>query len=137
MRLAEARIAASTVPVELAGLTGEELDLPSDSADAIVSTWTMCTIPDLPGALAELRRVLKPGGRLHFVEHGHAPDPDVARWQARLEPVQKRLAGGCHLSRRIPEQLAAAGFTVDSLDTYYVEGEPRPFGYTFEGTATS
>jgi ubiquinone/menaquinone biosynthesis C-methylase UbiE len=137
MRLAEERIAASTVPVELAGLTGEELDLPSDSADAIVSTWTMCTIPDLPGALAELRRVLKPGGRLHFVEHGHAPDPDVARWQARLEPVQKRLAGGCHLSRRIPDQLAAAGFTVDSLDTYYVEGEPRPFGYTFEGTATS
>ena len=135
MRLAEPRIANTTVPVELAGLTGERLDLPSEAADAVLSTWTLCTIPDLAAALAEMRRVLKPGGRFHFVEHGHAPDPGVARWQERLEPLNKRLAGGCHLTRRIPELVEAAGFTVDSLDTYYFKAEPKIFGHTFEGRA--
>ena len=82
-----------------------------------------------------MRRVLKPGGALHFVEHGHAPDPNVERWQRRLEPLNKRLAGGCHLTRRIPELIERAGFVIEQLDTYYLKGEPKAFGYTFEGRA--
>ena len=136
MRLAEPRIASSPVPVELGGLTGERLDLPSEQFDAVLSTWTLCTIPDLASALAELRRVLKPGGAFLFVEHGHAPDASVARWQSRLEPINKRLAGGCHLTRRIPDAIQDAGFSIEELDAYYFEGEPKPFGYTFEGRAT-
>jgi ubiquinone/menaquinone biosynthesis C-methylase UbiE len=135
MRLAGPRIARSQVAVELGGLTGEHLDLPSDQFDAVLSTWTLCTIPDLETALGELRRVLKPGGAFHFVEHGHAPDAAVARWQARLEPLNKRLAGGCHLTRHIPEMIEHAGFHVEQIDSYYFKGEPKPFGYTFEGRA--
>jgi len=136
IRLAEPRIAQSPVPVEMAGLTGERLDLPSESFDAVLSTWTLCTIPNLSAALAEMYRVLKPGGSLHFVEHGHAPDPSVARWQERIEPINKALAGGCHLTRRIAADIEAAGFAVNGLDTYYFKGEPRVFGYTFEGRAS-
>ena len=135
MQLAEVRIARSDVSVTLAGLTGEHLDLPSEEFDAVLSTWTLCTIPDLTAALQELRRVLKPGGAFHFVEHGHAPDTKTARWQQRLEPLHKRLAGGCHLTRRIPEYIENAGFRIEHLDTYYFDGEPKPFGYTFEGRA--
>ncbi len=135
MQLAEVRIARSDVSVTLAGLTGEHLDIPSEEFDAVLSTWTLCTIPDLTAALQELRRVLKPGGAFHFVEHGHAPDTKTARWQQRLEPLNKRLAGGCHLTRRIPEYIENAGFRIEHLDTYYFDGEPKPFGYTFEGRA--
>src|SRR6266853_3714994 len=105
MRIAEPRIARSSTTVELAGLNGEQLDLPSEAFDAVLSTWTLCTIPDLTAALAELRRVLKPGGSFHFVEHGHAPDPKIAHWQERIEPMNKRLAGGCHLTRHISENI--------------------------------
>ena len=135
MRIAEPRINRTPVRVELAGLTGERLDLPSESFDAVLSTWTLCTIPDLENALEEIRRVLKPDGSFHFVEHGHAPDERVAEWQRRLEPLNKRLAGGCHLTRRISDSIEEAGFTLDQLDTYYFKGEPKPFGYTFEGRA--
>jgi SAM-dependent methyltransferase len=135
MRIAEPRIARSSVPVESAGLTGEHLDLESDSYDAVLSTWTLCTIPNLAAALSEIRRVLKPGAALHFVEHGHAPDRKVERWQRRIEPMNKRLAGGCHLTRKIPDLIEQAGFVVEQLETYYFEGEPKPFGYTFEGRA--
>ncbi len=135
MQLAEERIARSNVPVELAGLTGEHLDLPSETFDAVLSTWTLCTIPNLEAALEEIRRVLKPGGTFHFVEHGHAPDATTARRQRRIEPLNKKLAGGCHLTRRVPEFLDQAGFRIEHLDTYYFEGEPKPFGYTFEGRA--
>lgn len=136
MRLARDRIARSGVSVELAGLTGERLDLPSESVDAVLSTWTLCTIPNLVAALGEMRRVLKPGGTFHFVEHGHAPNPTTARWQRRIEPLNKKIAGGCHLTRRIPEFLERSGFQIDHLDEYYFEGEPKPFGYTFEGRAS-
>ena len=135
MRIAEPRIAKTSVPVEYGGLTGERLDMPSAEFDAVLSTWTLCTISNLQGVLAEMRRVLKPGGAFHFVEHGHAPDESVARWQERLEPLNKRLAGGCHLTRRIPESIEKAGFTLDQLDTYYFKGEPKVFGHTFEGRA--
>jgi ubiquinone/menaquinone biosynthesis C-methylase UbiE len=137
MRIAEPRIERSSVPVEYGGLTGERLDLPSGEFDAVLSTWTLCTIPDMDAALAELRRVLKPGGAFHFVEHGHAPDENVARLQRRLEPLHKRYAGGCHLTRRISESIESAGFEVDQLETYYFPGEPKSVGYTYEGRAVS
>ena len=135
MRIAAPRIARSSVRVEPAGLDGERLELESEACATVLSTWTLCTIPDLAAALGEMRRVLKPGGALHFVEHGHAPDPKVERWQRRLEPLNKRLAGGCHLTRRIPELIERAGFVIEQLDTYYFKGEPKAFGYTFEGRA--
>ena len=135
MRIAQPRLAGIPAKVDLAGLTGEKLDLRSEGFDAALSTWTLCTIPNVDAALAEIRRVLRPGGRLHFVEHGHAPDTGIARWQARIEPPWKLVAGGCHLTRPIAELIERAGFRVDELDTYYMKGEPRPFGYTYEGVA--
>jgi ubiquinone/menaquinone biosynthesis C-methylase UbiE len=135
MRIAEPRIAESSTPVEMGGLDGQRLDLPSEQFDAALSTWTLCTIPDLDAALAEVRRVLRPGGAFHFVEHGHSPDADVERWQQRLEPLNKRLLGGCHLTRQIDEEIESAGFGIEKLDTYYAKGDPKPFGYTFEGRA--
>ena len=137
MHIAEARITKSSVPVEYGGLTGERLELPSGAFDAVLSTWTLCTIPNMDTALEEIRRVLKPGGSFHFVEHGHAPDKNVARWQERLEPMNKRLAGGCHLTRHMSEAIEGAGFEIETIDTYYFKGEPKPMGYTYEGRAVS
>jgi ubiquinone/menaquinone biosynthesis C-methylase UbiE len=136
MRIAEPRIAAAAAKVELAGLNGETLDLPTGEFDAALSTWTLCSIPNVDAALSEIRRVLKPEGKLHFVEHGRAPDASVARWQARIEPPWKHLAGGCHLTRPISELIERAGFRIDGLHPYYMAGEPKLFGYTFEGVAT-
>ena len=127
----------SRAPVKLAGLTGERLDLPSEEFDSALSTWTLCTIPDLAAALSEVRRVLKPGGSFHFVEHGLAPDAKVERWQHRLEPLNKRLAGGCHLTRHISEDIEKAGFDIEKIETYYFKREPKPIGYTYEGRAVS
>jgi ubiquinone/menaquinone biosynthesis C-methylase UbiE len=135
MRLAEPRLEACEASVEAAGLTGEHLDLPSEQFDAVLSTWTLCTIPDITAALGETRRVLKPDGVFHFVEHGHSPDASIAHWQERLEPLNKRLLGGCHLTRRIAEDIERAGFVLEQLDNYYTKGAPKPFGYTFEGRA--
>jgi ubiquinone/menaquinone biosynthesis C-methylase UbiE len=137
VRIAEPRIAKSSVPIEYGGLTGEHLDLPSGKFDAALSTWTLCTIPNLDAALAEIRRVLKPGASFHFIEHGHTPDAGVARWQARIEPIWKPLAGGCHLTRHISEHIERAGFKIEKIETYYFKGEPKPMGYTYEGGAIS
>jgi ubiquinone/menaquinone biosynthesis C-methylase UbiE len=136
-KLAAERVAASSVPVERSGLDGTSLPFPDDTFDAALSTWTMCTIPDIDQALAELRRVLKPGGTLHFVEHGLAPDEKVQRWQHRLDPVQKRLFGGCHLSRRIVPMITGAGFTVDDVDVFYEEGAPKFLAADSLGVAVS
>jgi SAM-dependent methyltransferase len=137
MKLAQSRIASAPAPVEYGGLTGEHLELPTAEFDSVLSTWTLCTIPNMGAALAEIRRVLKPGGSFHFIEHGHAPDERVARIQARLEPLNKRLAGGCHLTRRIPDDIERAGFDIQKIDTYYFRGEPKPMGFTYEGRAVS
>ncbi len=134
-RMASARVAAISVPVHRVGLDGQSLPLDDDSVDVALSTWTLCTIPDAGVALAEVGRVLRPGGRLHFVEHGLSPEQGVARWQHRLDPIQKRLAGGCHLSRPIADLLTGSGFTIERLDHAYEKGAPKPFGYLYEGLA--
>ena len=133
--LASARIAASSVPIEHVGLDGKDLPLEDESVDCVLSMWTLCTIPDVHRALTEARRVLRPGGTIHFVEHGRAPDERVARWQDRLTPLQRRLFGGCHLNRPIDRLVADAGFQLMRLDTHYVKG-PKPFGYMYEGLGT-
>jgi len=133
-KLASRRLAVSPVPVEFAGLDGEQLPWDDARFDHVLITWTLCTIPDPGRALAEIRRVLRPGGALHFAEHGRSPDPAVARWQDRLTPVQRRLAGGCHLGRPIGQLIAASGLKVLRMDNYYLQG-PRALGYTFEGRA--
>ncbi len=135
-RLAARRIAAGSTPVRRAGLDGQLLPFEDASFDGALSTWTLCTIPDPTAALLELRRVLRPGGRLHFLEHGLAPDAPVARWQHRLEPVQRRLFGGCHLTRRVSDLLTVAGFDIIELDSFYQQGTPRVLGAVTVGAAT-
>lgn len=134
---ARKRIAAATAPVQRVGLDGQFLSLPDASADSALSTWTLCTIPNAFRALQEVRRVLRPGGTLHFVEHGLSPSASVAKWQHRLDPVQQALAAGCHLTRRIDELLAEAGFEMVQLATYDAPGAPKPFSWFYEGVGRS
>jgi SAM-dependent methyltransferase len=136
-KLADKRLLATAVPVRRSGLDGQSLPFADDSYDAALSTWTLCTIPDVAVALQELRRVLKPAGTLHFVEHGLAPDERVRRWQHRFEPVQKRVFGGCHLTRPIADLLTTAGFTITELDVFYDKGAPKFEAAYSLGTALS
>jgi ubiquinone/menaquinone biosynthesis C-methylase UbiE len=134
-RLAAERLATSPVTVDFVGLDGQTLALEDDSVDAALSTWTLCSIPDAAAAVGEIRRVLRPGGRFHFVEHGRAPDAKVRRWQSRLNGLQRRIACGCNLDRQIPELIEAGGMTITGLRTFYAEGQPKVTGWTFLGTA--
>jgi SAM-dependent methyltransferase len=133
-KLAAGRLAASMVPVQFVGLDGQALPLESGSVDHVLTTWTMCTIPDVETAVTEMHRVLRPGGELHFAEHGRSPDPGVARWQDRLNPLQRLACAGCHLNRPIDRLITQAGFRMIRLENFYFPG-PRPFGYTYEGVA--
>jgi ubiquinone/menaquinone biosynthesis C-methylase UbiE len=134
-KLAGERVGAAPIPIERAGLDGQSLPFPDNSFDNALSTWTMCTIPDTEAALGELRRVLKPGGTLHFLEHGLAPDERVQRWQYRLDPLERRLAGGCSFTRQIVVMLTDGGFTVTDLDVFYEKGAPKFAGADSLGIA--
>lgn len=134
-KLARKRSVGKAIDVEFLSQSAEEpLPLPDQSVDTVVITWTLCSIADPPRALRQMKRVLKPSGRLVFVEHGRAPDSRVAVWQDRLTPVWKRIGGGCHLNRKIDGLLLEAGFAIDELKTIYLPG-PRPMTYTYQGFA--
>jgi SAM-dependent methyltransferase len=136
-RLAQSRIAASGTPITRAGLDGQSLPFDDASFDSALCTFTLCTIPDAVAAVREVHRVLKPGGSLHFLEHGLAPDEEVQRWQHRLEPIQRRIAGGCHLTRKPADLLAGGGFTVTALEEFYQPGGPKPMGAFSVGAAVA
>ena len=133
-RRADRRIRESAVPVEHIGLDGQELALDDASCDGALCTFTLCTVPDPARALAELRRVLKPAGTIHFLEHGLSPDPGVAKWQHRFEPIQRRLADGCHLTRNPSSLVEQAGFVMQHNEERYVQG-PKPWCWLTLGIA--
>lgn len=135
--IASDRAAEIDFPIEFIGLPGEEIPLQDDSVDCIVMTYSLCTIPDPLAALAGMRRVLRSGGRLLFVEHGRAPDIGVLRWQDRLDRIWGRIAGGCHLNRDIPSLLEAGGFCSYDLQSMYLPGTPRFAGFNFWGSAVA
>jgi ubiquinone/menaquinone biosynthesis C-methylase UbiE len=134
LRRARDQAALARVPVELIEGSGEALPFESASFDTVVMTWTLCSIPDARRALAEMRRVLRPAGALLFVEHGRAPEPKVARWQDRLDPLWSPLAGGCHLNRRIDSLISEAGFRVEAMHNSRLPG-PRTHTFLYEGRA--
>jgi ubiquinone/menaquinone biosynthesis C-methylase UbiE len=136
LRFAQKRARQAAIPVELLLGSSEALALEDKSIDTVVLTFTLCTIGAPAAALAEMRRVLKPGGKLLFAEHGRAPEPSVARWQDRLTPVWKRVAGGCHLNRKPDDLIRSAGFRVDTMETGYLKG-PRPMGFVYAGSASA
>ncbi len=130
------RVAQSPIPIEFLDLPGEQIPLEDESVDNILVTYTMCTIPDVRAALSQMRRVLKPGGTMIFCEHGKAPDANVEKWQHRIEPVWKKISGGCHLARPIPELVTEGGFAIGDMETMYLPGTPRWGGFNYWGSAT-
>ena len=132
--MARAVARASTMPIQFLEASAEAIPLDAHSVDTVVTTWTLCSIPLAPTALAEMRRVLRPHGRLLFVEHGLAPDAGVRRWQDRLTPIWRCCCGGCHLNRPIAAMIEQAGFRIDRIETGYIPG-PRPLTFMYEGSA--
>ncbi|SRR5216683_319880 len=133
--MARRKEAAGRTKLEFLSQSAEEpLPLADQSIDTIVMTWTLCSIPNAPKALAQMKRVLKTRGRLLFIEHGRAPDPAIVSWQDRLTPIWKKIGGGCHLNRKIDELIASAGLQITELKTDYLPG-PRPMTYTYQGFA--
>jgi ubiquinone/menaquinone biosynthesis C-methylase UbiE len=136
LRLAHERTADAVVPVSLLQASAEHLPFAVAVFDTIVMTWTLCSIASPPAALSEMRRVLKPGGDLLFVEHGLSPEIRIARWQHWLTPCWKRIGGGCHLDRKMDDLIRAAGFQITVVETGYIKG-PRPWTFMYQGSATS
>lgn len=134
-RKAARALAQSPVETEVIDLSAERIPLEADSMDTVVLTYTACTIPDVNAALAEMRRVLRPGGRLLFSEHGEAPDAGVHAWQRRIEPVWKPLSGGCHLTRKIDDLIIGAGFRMDRLEAGYLPRSPKFAAFNYSGAA--
>lgn len=135
-RKAQSKLESSPVPVEWLDLPGEKIPLEDNSVDTVLLTFTLCTIPDSQAALAQMRRVLRPEGRLLFLEHGQAPDTGVRKWQDRITPAWKKIAGGCHLNRPISHLLEDAGFRVEEIDNLYVPNTPKIAGYVYLGSAS-
>jgi ubiquinone/menaquinone biosynthesis C-methylase UbiE len=133
-RMAGPRASTATVPITLLDASAEAIPLDSDSVDTVVTTWTLCTIPNVSAALAEMHRVLRPGGTLLFVEHGRAPEAGVAKWQDRLDPLWSRISGGCHLNRKVDDLIAANGFRIEALATARLPG-PRTHTFLYQGSA--
>jgi ubiquinone/menaquinone biosynthesis C-methylase UbiE len=133
--LAEPRVAAAGLDVRMLDTPGEALPLPEHSVDSVVVTYTLCTIPDVVAALAELKRVLRPAGTLLFCEHGAAPDPKVRRMQDRLDGLWSRLAGGCHLNRNVAALIRSAGFEFETVESGYLPRTPRFAGFNTWGRA--
>ena len=134
-KLAARRAAAVDFEVEFVGLPGEQIPLDDNSVDTVMVTYSLCTIPDPVTALQGMARVLRPSGKLIFCEHGMAPDAGVRKWQNRIDPFWKMLAGGCHLNRDIPGIVAAGGFAIEEVQEMYLPSTPRFAGYNFWGTA--
>ncbi len=134
-RKAQKNLAASALEVRWLDLPGEQIPLADNSVDTVLLTFTLCTIPDWRSALLQMQRVLKPGGQLLFCEHGLSADAGVARWQNRLTPLWRRLAGGCHLNRPIDQLLREGGFVIDEIEQHYLEKSPRIAGYIYRGSA--
>ena len=132
---AQHRVKQAAFAIEWLDLPGEEIPLDDNCVDTVLLTYTLCTIPDWQSALQQMRRVLKPGGKLIFCEHGEAPDENVRRWQRRLNPIWGKIGGGCHLNRPIPKYLEQGGFNLDSLDKMYIPG-PKFASYNYWGTAS-
>jgi len=122
-------------PLERLGLSGESIPLPDACADTVVVTYSLCTIPDPVKALVEMKRLLKPGAKLLFCEHGQAPDANVHTWQTRIDPMWKRIAGGCHSGRNIPSLLKSAGLKIDVMEEMYIPG-PKILSYNYWGQAS-
>jgi ubiquinone/menaquinone biosynthesis C-methylase UbiE len=135
-QLAAERVKQAAFEIEFIDLPGESIPLEDNSVDTIVLTYTLCTIPDADTALQQMRRVLKPDGKMLFCEHGAAPDLHVRRWQERVNPLWKSLCGGCNLNRAIPSLIEKNGFKISSLDQCYLEGTPKFAGYNYWGEAT-
>jgi ubiquinone/menaquinone biosynthesis C-methylase UbiE len=133
-KMARQRVREAPSPVEFLAASAEHIPLEDMSVDTVITTWTLCTIPNPLKALTDMRRVLKPGGRLIFVEHGRSPDPGVLAWQNRLTPVWKRIGGGCHLNRQIDDLIANAGFDIAQIERGYSRG-PKPMTYLYKGLA--
>ena len=135
-KLAAKRVAASAITVDYVGLDGASIPLDDASVDTAVSTWTLCTVPNVDAALHELRRVVRPGGTLVFLEHGLADEPTVARRQHRWNPIQKRVAGGCNVDRDHEALIAGAGFDIAQLSKFWISG-PKVMSYMYTGTAVN
>jgi len=135
LRLASKRATEAVVPVSLLRGSAEQVPFADAVFDAIVMTWTLCSIPNPIAALTEMRRVLKPGAQLLFVEHGLSPEIRTARWQHRLTPYWRRISGGCHLDRKTDDLIRAAGFQIDAIETGYMKG-PKPWTFMYQGSAT-
>jgi len=135
MRVKAEKVAAkAAVPVSFLDLPGEEIPLEDGVVDTVLITYTLCTIPEVAAALLQMRRVLKPDGKLIFCEHGQAPDASVRRWQDRLDPIWGKFSGGCHLNRPIDALVKQAGFEIETLDTGYI-ASPKFAGFNYWGTA--
>ena len=132
---AQANLNRSPVIVEWLDLPGESIPLEDASVDTVLLTFTLCTIPGWKDALGQMHRVLRPGGKLLFLEHGASPDDAVHRWQDRITPTWKKIAGGCHLNRPISELIAASGFVIDELENLYMPKTPKIAGYIYKGVA--